>query len=281
MSAGYLTYLGVLYFSDPCDAGGPAWDDTAFLWSVVACFWLYFLVYIIMLAVVYIPCHDYRSSKTWSTRYSSTLYMGMLMFAWNPFNKESRTFHRQRAERMGENMRSLFGHLDLTLTDLILGFANARHEAKTSSSLTVLTGKSSASTAVSGGGEEQDLTLDMLEQQRYTKTIISGEAEVEHDALVEASHYFQHALAAYGWMIYLLDSGIVMGMPGVLCGGRASMFPCMTGKSNLEVACRILDVQKRDILFLREQGSKPNVLSYVMSVDRETKSVVIAIRGML
>lgn len=275
LTAGYLTYLGAYFISATCDAGSVYWNDAAFIWAAVGTFWLYCLIYLIIIFAAFNPSPDFKSEKSWSARYVFTLQMSLLILGWNPLNAESRRRHRDRAARFGKNMKSLFGHADVTLSDFILAFAYARHNAKNK----VHTESEKADCSnVQMDGCDGDLTLLDLEKDAYTIKRVEG-IDVDKETLDQANRVFQYAMAAYGWMMYLLSNGIFMGLPAVVFGAKSGIFPCLTGRANIEVALRVLKIPKNELLFLREQNARPNVLSYIIAVDTDKSSIVISVRG--
>ncbi len=108
---------------------------------------------------------------------------------------------------------------------------------------------------------------------------------VDHETLVEAQHFFQFALATYGWMLYIFDNGMsALGELAFGCsplGWHGRLSPCGLGKVNTHVAMKTLNVPQRDILFLREEGALPDVVSYIIAVDHSTNSIVLSVRGAL
>ena len=218
--AGYLTYLGDTFISQTCDAGSVYWNDAAFIWAVAGTFWLYCLIYVIIVFAAFNPSPNFKTEKSWSSRYVFTLQLSILIFGWNPLNAESRRRHRDRAARFGKNLKSLFGHADVTLTDFILAFAYARHNAKN-----VVQAENEKADCLNMMGyhqaeepvQDDTLTLLGLENDAYSIKHLEG-IEVEKEILDRANHVFQYALAAYGWMMYLLSKGIFLGLPAVVFG---------------------------------------------------------------
>ncbi|KAG7670220.1 hypothetical protein Ndes2526A_g06557 [Nannochloris sp. 'desiccata'] len=108
---------------------------------------------------------------------------------------------------------------------------------------------------------------------------------VDHATLVEAQHFFTYTLATYGWMLYIFDNGIrALGELACGCsplGWHGRIAPCGLGQLNTQVAMKTLNASKNDILFLREEGALPDVLSYIIAVDHSRHSIVVAVRGAL
>jgi len=108
---------------------------------------------------------------------------------------------------------------------------------------------------------------------------------VNHATLVEAQHFFTYALATYGWMLYIFDNGIrALGELACGCsplGWHGRIAPCGLGQVNTQVAMKTLHSSKDEILFLREEGALPDVVSYIIAVDHSTRSIVVAVRGAL
>ena len=283
-TAGYLTYLGAYFIAATCDAGSVYWNDAAFIWAAVATFWLYCLIYLIIVFAAFNPSPDFKSEESWSARYVFTLQMSLLILGWNPLNAKSRRRHRDRAARFGKNMKSLFGHADVSLTDFILAFAYARHNAKNKVDTDSEKADCSSDVPMEGNAVapmedcEGNLTLLDLEKGAYSIKCVEG-IDVDKATLDQANHVFQYAMAAYGWMMYLLSNGIFMGLPAVVFGAKSGIFPCLTGRTNNEVALRVLKAPKKNLLFLREQKARPNVLSYLIAVDTNKSSIVVSVRG--
>ena len=279
---GYLSYLGAVQFKRPCDVGGQEWNDDAFIWSVAGVYWTYCLFYLVF---ALLACGDSGklrgSNESWEKTYMNSLWISVLWFGWNPFSKKARQYHRQRAKRVGKNMKSLFGHSDMSMTDFILAFAFARHQARHSMNEVVLRGHDWANSkpclekAVSN---REDSDFEILSSREYTRTRMVGDP-VDDETLQHAEHMYKFAMAAYGWMMYMMGQGILRGIKTLFWGGKSSYFPMFRGQSNVEVACRVIDTEKENILFLREQGDKDNVLCYVISLDHDKKRVVVSVRG--
>jgi hypothetical protein len=289
---GYLSYLGAVTFKKYCFTEVP-WNDDAFIWSVVGVFWTYCLFYLIFVIFCWDCSGKHKhANECWDTTYMNALWLSILWFAWNPFSKKMRQFHRERALRVGKNMKSLFGHCDMSLSDFVLGFMNARHRAKhavtaemnrhCSLEENLLQSGEIAdidSTQLVSGDDSAVLTLEsLLLAGVYRNTQIHGDP-VESEVLQEVAYYFKYALAAYGWMLYFLGKGLFPGLWAVIFGGRGIYFPMFRGKVNLEISCRVIGTDESDILFIREQGDKENVLCYVIAADHEKKSIILSVRG--
>jgi hypothetical protein len=107
----------------------------------------------------------------------NSVWMSLIWFSWNPFSKTLRDHHRERAERVGRNLKSLFGHSDITLSDFILGFAYARHKARHSKGrvVSVETGGIPADQRMS---LSENRTVEGLSSIKYCTTIVKGEPVV-------------------------------------------------------------------------------------------------------
>lgn len=274
----FLSYLGSYNWMRPCDVGGVMWNDDAFTWATVGTFWTYCLFYLVFVILIHGQSSAVENSnESWSKTYMNSVWMSLIWFSWNPFSKTLRDHHRERAERVGRNLKSLFGHSDITLSDFILGFAYARHKARHSKGrvVSVETGGIPADQRMS---LSENRTVEGLSSIKYCTTIVKGEPVVGN-VLHEAEYYFRFAMAAYGWMMYMLGEGFLKGIFALCWGGKGVLFPMFRGKCNLEIACRVLGVSRESIIFIREQGEEHNVLCYVISVDHDRKCVVVSVRG--
>ena len=323
---GYLSYVGAKSFKRFCFTSQP-WNDDAFVWSVVGVFWTYCLFYLVFLVFCWDSSGKHRhANECWDRTYMRCLWSSVLWFGWNPFNRASRRYHRERAARFGKNMKSLFGHCDMSVTDFVLAFMNARHRARHAGVLEVAGyGLEGGSGSVSGlttslldrsatisslgsedrvygietrgesgdlhdggdgvsaveDGENDVMTLEsLLASNVYRNTRIPGDP-VKKKVLEDVAYYYKFALAAYGWMLYFLGRGFFKGLWAVLFGGKGVYFPMFRGRVNEEIACREIGTARSNILFLREQGDKENVLCYVIAVDHEQRVVVVSVRGAL
>ena len=308
----YLTYVGVKTFKQECYSP-VAWNHDAFAWSLVAVFFTYMLFGLVLLAAVWDYSGSHRhANECWDRTYMHCLWASVLWFAWNPFSGEARRYHQERAAWFGKNMKSLFGHSDMSFTDMVLAFMNTRHRARHSGvvveglsaglssgldacllergtsmgsqSLSIMDNCAIRENGTGGagglGGDGGDImTLEsLLSGGMYKKSRIQGEP-VEHEVVQDVLYYYKYALAAYGWMMYFLGRGFPRGLWALLFGGRGLYFPAFRGKANVEIACREIGTTASNILFLRESGHKDNVLCYVIALDHERKSVVISVRG--
>jgi hypothetical protein len=287
----YLTYLGVATFKKACFTTA-AWNDDAFVWSVVGVFYTYCLFFLVFLVF----CWDYsgkhrHANECWDRTYMNCLWLSVLWFGWNPFSGASRRWHRERAARFGKNMKSLFGHCDMSVTDVVLAFMDARHRAKHAEAVEMggfgtegSSGSGLTACLLERGATESSvvdspvMTVESLLAGVYRDRQIPGDP-VESAVLEDAAYHYKYALAAYGWMLYFLGRGVLRGLWAVLFGGKGTYFPMFTGKANVEIACREIDTARSNILFLREQGQEDNVLCYVIAVDHQRKVVVVAVRG--
>ena len=288
----YLTYLGAETFKRVCFTSD-AWNDDAFVWSVVGVFYTYCLFFLVFLVFCWDCSGKHRhANECWDRTYMNCLWLSVLWFGWNPFSGASRRWHRERAARFGENMKSLFGHCDMSVTDVVLAFMDARHRARHAGAVELGEfgeegGSGSGLTAclLERGATESSvddtsvMTVEsLLEGNVYRNRKIPGDP-VESEVLEDVAYHYKYALAAYGWMLYFLGRGVLRGVWAVLFGGKGTYFPMFTGKANLEIACREIDTARSSILFLREQGHKDNVLCYVIAVDHQRKVVVVSVRG--
>lgn len=278
---GYLSYLGSVSFKKVCDVAGPAWNDDAFIWATAGVFWTYCLFFLVLVLMSWGQSSKLENSNEgWDKTYMNSLWMSLMWFGWNPFNKSNRSHHRSRAKRVGANLKSLFGHSDISLTDFIISWMYARHRARHGKMGEICKRDDTVPCVERGLVHSPDeISVDwLLQNGLYRETCIAG-TRVDFEVLKEAKDAFKYAMAAYGWMMYMLSHGIFPGIWAFLCGGKSYYFPMITGKINREVASRVIDLTKDQILFLREQGDKDNVLSYIICLDKEQKRVVISIRG--
>lgn len=276
---GYLSYLGSYNWMRPCDVGGVMWNDDAFTWATAGTFWTYCLFYLVFVILAHGESSKVENSnESWSKTYMNSLWMSLIWLGWNPFSKTLRDRHRERAERVGKNLKSLFGHSDMTLSDFILGFAYARHKARHSKNRVVLPLDAAGICSEQRTSPSENRTVEDLSSIQYCTTVMRGEP-VGGDVLQEAEYYFRFAMAAYGWMMYMLGEGFFKGIFALCWGGKGILFPMFRGKSNLEIACRVLDAPRDSIVFIREQGQEHNVLCYVISVDHDRKRVIVSVRG--
>lgn len=308
----YLSYLGGKTFKKYCYTTVP-WNDDAFVWSLVGVFWTYILFYLLFLVLVWDYSGKHRhANECWDRTYMHCLWLSVLWFGWNPFSGAARRYHRERAVRFGKNMKSLFGHCDMSLTDFLLAFMNARHRARHSDvvegggvgwagegsgsgSLTACLlergssrvtledggkGGGTATARTSAADDSDEMTVErLLSQNVFRNTCIQG-ALVEPEVIQDVAYYYKYALAAYGWMMYFLGRGVLPGLWALAFGGKGGYyFPMFRRKANWEIACLEIGTVRSNILFLREQGDKDNVLCYVMAVDHERKSIVLSVRG--
>lgn len=278
---GYLSYLGSVSFKRVCDVAGPSWNDDAFIWATAGVFWTYSLFSLVLVLLSLGQSSKLENSnEAWDKTYMNSLWMSLMWLGWNPFSKSNRTHHRSRARRVGKNLKSLFGHSDISLSDFIISWMYARHRARHGKE-EELNGRSSTQPILETSVDQTPdiITVDwLLCHGMYKETSIHGDAADFKD-LEEAKHVFKYAMAAYGWMMYMLGHGIFPGIWAVLWGGKASYFPMLTGKANKEVPCRVIDSPRDQILFLREQGEKENVLSYIISCDCDKKQIIVSVRG--
>lgn len=276
---GYLTYLGSISFKRICDVDGPAWNDDAFIWATVGIFWTYCLFSLVLVFISWGQSSKLKySNEGWDKTYMNSLWMSLMWLGWNPFSKSNRSHHRSRAKRVGKNLKSLFGHSDMSLTDFIISWMYARYRARHGEAEKLY---SSMNPCIERGFVQPpgDMTVAwLLGNGMYRERYIEGD-DVEFEVLEEAKDAFKYAMAAYGWMMYMLGQGILSGIWAVFWGGRACYFPMFRGKSNIEIACRVIDSTRDNILFLREQGDKENVLSYIISLDATKKRIVVSVRG--
>jgi hypothetical protein len=276
-------------------------------------FWTYCLFFVVFVVFCWDCSGKHKhANECWDQTYRNCLWLSLLWFGWNPFSAKSRRYHAERSARFGKNMRSLFGHCDMSLSDFVLAFMNARHRARhsdvvemnrdcsltecllergmtTMSSVDSVDSVDSVGTGSVGGvggvggfstGESSDsLTLkSLLASNVYRNTRIRGDP-VEPAVLEDVAYYYKYALAAYGWMLYFLGRGLVPGLWAVAYGGKGAYFPMFRGRSNVEIACREIGTGPSNILFLREQGAVENVLCYVIAIDHEKKCIVLSVRG--
>lgn len=293
----YLSFLGAKTFKKECFTSD-SWNDDAFVWSVVGVFYTYCMFFLVFLVFCWDCSGKHRhANECWDRTYMNCLWLSVLWFGWNPFNGASRRWHRERAARFGKNMKSLFGHCDMSVTDVVLAFMNARHGARhggavdlgefgegvgSGSGLTAcLLERGATESSIDGEKDTGLMTVEsLLAGNVYRNKRIPGDP-VESEVLEDVAYYYKYALAAYGWMLYFLGRGILRGVWAVLFGGKGVYFPMFTGKANVEIACREIDTMRSNILFLREQGHKDNVLCYVIAVDHVRKAVVVSVRGAL
>jgi hypothetical protein len=292
----YLTFLGAETFKKQCFTSDP-WNDDAFVWSVVGVFYTYCLFFLMFLVFCWDCSGKHRhANECWDRTYMNCLWLSVLWFGWNPFSRASRRWHRERAARFGKNMKSLLGHCDMSVTDVVLAFMDARHRARHAEAVALGElgefgkgcGSGSGLTAclLERGATESSVDGDigvmtvesLLAGNVYRNRQIPGDP-VESKVLEDVAYYYKYALAAYGWMLYFLGQGILRGLCAVLFGGKGTYFPMFTGKVNVEIACREIDTARSNIIFLREQGHKDNVLCYVIAVDHRREVVVVSVRG--
>lgn len=278
---GYLSYLGSVSFKRECDVAGPAWNDDAFIWATAGVFWTYclFAVVLVLLSWGQSSKLEY-ANESWEKTYMNSLWMSLIWLGWNPFRKTNRFHHRARAKRVGKNLKSLFGHSDISLTDFIISWMYARHRARHGESQQLCDTTGMQPCVERGFCRVPDtMSVDwLLSNGMYRETYMKGEA-VEFKFLEEAKDAFKYAMAAYGWMMYMLCRGIFPGIWAVFWGGKACHFPMFTGKTNIEISCRVTGSKRDEVLFLREQGDKENVLSYIIFVDSEKKRIIVSVRG--
>ena len=316
-----MAYLSINDYDLNCDSADGVWAPDAYLYALAIALWLYYICLFLFTILIFNPRSDYTKPSAWEVRY---LWMAWLGFCcWNPFSQRERSMQRTRAKRIGLNLCALFGHVDMTWTDVWASFVVERmlyerekrakerasaarmHEHKRSDGGDGATSSTAKSYVEGGGrgdraGDEVDRELQAPTEQHMhqhdTDTSIGDGFDgntnskptikptalppVDHMTMQEASHYFQFALATYGWMLYVFDHGI-KGLLSI-CFGRLSPFnlrqrsvPLNTkiAKATLPPTC--------DILFLREEGTIPDVLCYFIALDHATKSVVVTVRGAL
>lgn len=278
---GYLSYLGSVSFKRICDVAGPAWNDDAFIWATAGVFWTYCLFSLVLVLMSWGQSSKLKfSNEGWEETYMNSLWVSMMWFGWNPFNKSNRTHHRSRAKRVGANLKSLFGHSDISLTDFVISWMYARYRAR-HGKMEKLCRRDFRQPCMERGPDQPpyNMSVDwLLQNGLYKETYIEGTC-AEFEVLQEAKDAFKYAMAAYGWMMYMLGQGIFPGLWAILWGGKSYYFPVFTGKTNVEIASRVIDATKDQILFLREQGDKDNVLSYIICLDHEHERVIISVRG--
>ena len=287
------------------------WNPTSFLDGLALSNWIYLGILTLFIVIIFNSHPDYHKPEAWSGRYMWCFWWGFC--CWNPFSSEQRAWHHERARRVGANLCSLFGHADTTLTDMWAAFIVARalyeREKRQWNRRCVSVGpaphssndgehagvdESQNQTPESGAGEDGRNQTVVVESKNpdvtttpvpapVTSTYLTTEYPVDQSALKEAIHFFKFAYAVYGWMLFLLEhgaSGLAHIMFGCgIHGGHGYLGPCGVGRTNVKVALSTLDIPSSDLLFLREEGAIPNVLCYLIAVDHDTRSVVIAVRG--
>jgi len=110
-----------------CKVDLGAWNPDAFLWAINLATWAYLAILVIVVLICFHPYSDYRHPSSWEKRYLAIAWMAAACCLWNPFNAEARRRQRDRARRIGTGMCSMFGHVDLTETDVLAAFALARN----------------------------------------------------------------------------------------------------------------------------------------------------------
>lgn len=304
------------------------WNGSLFMWFITIVTWVYMALFLLFLFIFFNPRSDYTRPESWEGRYMFITWMGAMCCCWNPFSAKQRQRQRERARRVGANLCSMFGHVDLTVTDALAAFALARNMyvqerkrrkmatsdvSKDASGAVKVTkhGGAPVGTELAGGlafpGDEftapkqQEASKDGDSMGMDDAAVPGIRMRMHHSikynaatlqsasmgaTIAEANHFFKFAFAAYGWMLYLLDGGIVGPLLQLCTGWGArgqygALGPCCSGKVNKEVALKVLDASPAELLFLREEGALVDVLSYLIAVDHDTKSIVFSIRGEL
>jgi hypothetical protein len=226
---------------------------------------------------------NYMDSSSWSKDYyrSAWTYCSCAML-----RADERKRQKKKSVHIGQNMASLFGHIDYVRSDFIVSFYLAMVMQRIKRA---------------GAKEEaEDLRRPELDvkqpenKEPATSTDIEAGLDSEGDQLVDvetlkdAVHFFRHAFAVYGWDLYVLHQGLICGVPKVCCtAGRKSGDPgcgALPGfmtpwRLNFKVAEEVLSIGKQNLLFYRDAGERVDVVPYIISVDVEAKAIVLALRG--
>lgn len=266
---GFNVLLTVLLIDRPfqCTRGAKKRSVSGVLWALAWTTWASVIALALMGFWFFNSFPNYMDSSSWSKDY--------MRGAWTccscaMLRAEERKRQKRKSIAIGHSLASLFGHIDYTRSDFIVSFYLAmvmqRHKRESK-------GGAPADTIPTADGCDADVEAGKL---------------VDIETLNEAVHYFRHAFAVYGWDLYVLQQGIICGVPKVCCtAGRKSGDPgcgALPGfftpwKINFKVAEEVLSIGKRSLLFYRDAGQVTDVVPYIISVDQTTKSVVLAMRG--
>lgn len=268
---GFNVLLTVLLIDYPlqCTRGASKRSVSGVLWALAWTTWASVIVLIVMGFWFFNSFPNYMDSSSWSEDYmrSAWTFCSCAML-----RSEERKRQKRKSIAIGHSLASLFGHIDYTRTDFIVSFYLAmvmqRHKRESQ--------------------EENNKDKDRSNTTPEIAADIETGQLVDVNTLNEAVHYFRHAFAVYGWDLYVLQQGILCGVPKLCCtAGRNSGDPgcgalpaCFTPwKINFKVAEEVLSIGKRNLLFYRDAGQVTDVVPYIISVDQAAKAIVLALRG--
>ncbi|RMZ52673.1 hypothetical protein APUTEX25_000792, partial [Auxenochlorella protothecoides] len=267
----FNAYCTRLLYTEPpqCEVEpGELWQPAQVLKGLVWSTWAVLAGSLLLLALTYNLYPDYKAVESWERRWSA---MAHCCFCCISNHEKGR--REDLAARLGRIFALMFGHIDMTASDIVVSFALAMTLQK------LRRRGSSDDEGLAAADEEAGLQGQRL--------------RVDAETLQEASHYMSYAFAAYGYLLYLWGkpaTGVLELCCGRSCGLAMNMLRPSRGvlpdlrvitNLNREATLQAAGLSTEDLLFVRYEAEKPNVLPYFLALDHAMQTVVLAIRGSL
>ncbi|KAL6772208.1 hypothetical protein ACKKBG_A29375 [Auxenochlorella protothecoides x Auxenochlorella symbiontica] len=347
----FNAYCTRLLYTEPpqCEVEpGELWQPAQVLKGLVWSTWAVLAGSLLLLALTYNLYPDYKAVESWERRWSA---MAHCCFCCISNHEKGR--REDLAARLGRIFALMFGHIDMTASDIVVSFALAMtlqklrrrggSRAARAGSLQMTTaalpgadpyrapspsssgagaplmdgtrtgeggngprfqGASAGPTGVGGGSpgsgagpspwsDSEGSDDEGLAAADEEAGLQGQRSRVDAETLQEASHYMSYAFAAYGYLLYLWGkpaTGVLELCCGRSCGLAMNMLRPSRGvlpdlrvitNLNREATLQAAGLSTEDLLFVRYEAEKPNVLPYFLALDHATQTVVLAIRGSL